>query len=101
MVWGVIAYDTRSPLILILGTMPAQQYIYDILQSHVLPLMTELPGVILNKTMLDHIQQGYHKTASVSLPPFPGLLDLQICHQSSISRIIWDGKLDILRVWSN
>ncbi|GFV43010.1 hypothetical protein TNCV_3680351 [Trichonephila clavipes] len=29
----------------------------------------------LYKTMLGHTQQGYHKTASTTLPPFPGLLD--------------------------
>ncbi|GFU71442.1 hypothetical protein TNCV_2378291 [Trichonephila clavipes] len=51
--------------------------------------------------LLGHTQQQYHKTASATLPPFPGLLDLQICHQSRTSGIIWDGKLDRLRVWSN
>ncbi|GFW60789.1 hypothetical protein TNCV_2672101 [Trichonephila clavipes] len=40
--------------------------------------------------MLGHTQEGYRKTATAPLPPFPGLLDPQICHQSSISRIIWD-----------
>ncbi|KFM70395.1 hypothetical protein X975_13508, partial [Stegodyphus mimosarum] len=42
MVWGAIAYDTRSSLILIHGTMTGQQY--DILQPHVLPLKAGLPG---------------------------------------------------------
>ncbi|GFU87861.1 hypothetical protein TNCV_964171 [Trichonephila clavipes] len=44
------------------------------------------------------VMQEYHKTASVTLPSFPGLLDPQICHKSRISGIIWDGKLDTLRV---
>ncbi|GFU11980.1 transposable element Tcb2 transposase [Trichonephila clavipes] len=47
MVWGVIAYNTRSPLVLIRGTMTAQRYVQDILQPHVLPLKQRLPGAIL------------------------------------------------------
>ncbi|GFX82681.1 transposable element Tcb2 transposase [Trichonephila clavipes] len=46
MAWGAIAYNTRSPLVLILGTMTAQRYVHDILQPHVLPLMQRLPGAI-------------------------------------------------------
>ncbi|GFV76835.1 transposable element Tcb2 transposase [Trichonephila clavipes] len=42
MVWGVIAYNTWSPLVLIRGTMTAQRYVHDILQPHVLPLMQRL-----------------------------------------------------------
>ncbi|GFU05488.1 transposable element Tcb2 transposase [Trichonephila clavipes] len=39
MVWGAIAYNTWSHLVLILGTVTAQRYVHDILQPHVLPLM--------------------------------------------------------------
>ncbi|GFW07790.1 transposable element Tcb2 transposase [Trichonephila clavipes] len=39
MVWGDIAYNTRSPLVLIRGTMTALRHVHDILQPHVLPLM--------------------------------------------------------------
>ncbi|GFX63019.1 transposable element Tcb2 transposase [Trichonephila clavipes] len=46
MVWGAIAYNTRSPLVLIRGTMTAQRYAHDILQSDMLPLMQWLPGAI-------------------------------------------------------
>ncbi|GFW37623.1 transposable element Tcb2 transposase [Trichonephila clavipes] len=49
MVWGVIAYNTRSPLVLILGTMTAQRYVHDILQPHVLPLTQRLPGAIFQR----------------------------------------------------
>ncbi|GFW89943.1 hypothetical protein TNCV_864731 [Trichonephila clavipes] len=56
---------------------------------------------LFNQTMLAHKQQGCHKTASTTLPPFPGLLDSLFRHQLSISGIIWEGKLDSLRVWSN
>ncbi|GFU62495.1 transposable element Tcb2 transposase [Trichonephila clavipes] len=46
MIWGAIAYNTRSPLVLIRFTMTAQRYVHDILQPHVLPLMQRLPGAI-------------------------------------------------------
>ncbi|GFW28043.1 transposable element Tcb2 transposase [Trichonephila clavipes] len=60
MVWGVIAYNTRSPLVLICGTMAVQRYIPDILQPHVLPLMQRLPGAIFQQ---DNIRS---RTARVS-----------------------------------
>ncbi|GFU56891.1 transposable element Tcb2 transposase [Trichonephila clavipes] len=49
MVWGAIAYNTRSPLVLILGTMTAQRFVHDILQPHVLPLMQRLPGALFQQ----------------------------------------------------
>ncbi|GFX88471.1 transposable element Tcb2 transposase [Trichonephila clavipes] len=49
MVWSVIAYNTRSPLVLIRGTMPAKRYVHDILQPHILPLMQRLPGAIFQQ----------------------------------------------------
>ncbi|GFT60063.1 transposable element Tcb1 transposase [Trichonephila clavipes] len=39
MIWGVIAYNTRSRLVLIRATMTSQRYAHDILLPHVLPLM--------------------------------------------------------------
>ncbi|GFT16508.1 transposable element Tcb1 transposase [Trichonephila clavipes] len=52
MVWGAIAYNTRSPLVLIRGTMTAQRYVHELLQAHVLPPMQWFPGAIFNKTSL-------------------------------------------------
>ncbi|GFX81962.1 transposable element Tcb2 transposase [Trichonephila clavipes] len=49
MVWGAIAYNTRSLLVLIRATMTAQRYAHDILQAHVLPLMQRLPGAIFQQ----------------------------------------------------
>ncbi|GFX73927.1 transposable element Tcb2 transposase [Trichonephila clavipes] len=48
MVWGAIANNTRSPLVLIRGTMRAQ-HVHDILQPHVLPLMQRLPRAIFQQ----------------------------------------------------
>ncbi|GFX58183.1 transposable element Tcb2 transposase [Trichonephila clavipes] len=49
MVSGIIAYHTRSSLVLIRSTMGAQRYVHDILQPHVLPLMQRLPGAIFQQ----------------------------------------------------
>ncbi|GFU39272.1 transposable element Tcb2 transposase [Trichonephila clavipes] len=49
MVWGAIAYNTRSSLVLIRGTIRAQRYVHGILQPHVLPLMQRLPGAIFQQ----------------------------------------------------
>ncbi|GFW49323.1 transposable element Tcb2 transposase [Trichonephila clavipes] len=49
MVWGVTANNTRSPLVLIRGTMTAQWYVHDMLQPHVLPLIPRLPGAIFQQ----------------------------------------------------
>ncbi|GFW31458.1 transposable element Tcb2 transposase [Trichonephila clavipes] len=49
MVWCDIAYNSRSPLVLIRGTMIAQLYVHDILQPHMLPLMQRFPGAIFQQ----------------------------------------------------
>ncbi|GFY04262.1 transposable element Tcb2 transposase [Trichonephila clavipes] len=64
MVWGAIAYNTRSPLVLIRITMTAQRYVHDILQPHVLPLMQRLPRAFFNKPMLGLTRQVCRKTVS-------------------------------------
>ncbi|GFW69626.1 transposable element Tcb2 transposase [Trichonephila clavipes] len=46
---GVIAYNTRSPLVLIRSTTAAQRYVYDILYPHVLLLMQRFPGAIFQQ----------------------------------------------------
>ncbi|GFS98240.1 transposable element Tcb1 transposase [Trichonephila clavipes] len=49
MVWGAIAYKTRSSLVLIRDTMTAQRYVRDILQPHVMPLMQRLSEAIFQQ----------------------------------------------------
>ncbi|GFW74246.1 uncharacterized protein TNCV_2524501 [Trichonephila clavipes] len=98
MVWGVIAYNTRSPLVLIRGTMTTQRYVHDILQPLVLPLMQRLPGALFQQDNAQphtvRVSQYCLRTVTTFLAP----LDPQICLQSSISGIIWDGELGITRV---
>ncbi|GFU64301.1 transposable element Tcb2 transposase [Trichonephila clavipes] len=49
MVWGVIVYNTRSPPVLLRGTMTTQRYVLNILQPQVLPLMQRLPIAIFQQ----------------------------------------------------
>ncbi|GFV63841.1 myosin-11 [Trichonephila clavipes] len=86
MVCVAIAYNTRSPLVLILGTMTAQLYVHDILLPHVLPLMQWLTGAIFQQIMFGLLRQGCYQTGSVLLLPFLGLPDPDL---SPIEHI-WD-----------
>ncbi|GFV70474.1 transposable element Tcb2 transposase [Trichonephila clavipes] len=103
MVWDVIAYNTRSPLVLIRCAMAAQRYVYDILQPHVQlqPLMQWLPGAIFLQGNAKPHTQGCYNIVSALLLTFLGLSDPQICFQTSISGIIWVGMLGIPLVWTN
>ncbi|UYV70741.1 ITP [Cordylochernes scorpioides] len=44
MVWGAIAYDSRSPLLRIQGTMTAQRYVDDVLRPVTLPYLQGVPN---------------------------------------------------------
>ncbi|GFV73065.1 transposable element Tcb2 transposase [Trichonephila clavipes] len=81
---GAIAYNTRSPLVLIRGTMTAHWYVHDILQLHVLPLMQRLPGAIFQqenaRPYTARVSQDYLRTVT-TLPCFARSPDLsQIEH---------------------
>ncbi|GFW90095.1 transposable element Tcb2 transposase [Trichonephila clavipes] len=49
MVWGAIAYDSRSTLIVMRGTLTGQRYVNDILRPHVGPFLNGLPGAIFQQ----------------------------------------------------
>ncbi|GFU30474.1 transposable element Tc1 transposase [Trichonephila clavipes] len=49
MVWGAIAYDSRSTLIVMRGTLTGQRYVDDILRPHVGPFLNALPGAIFQQ----------------------------------------------------
>ncbi|GFV52076.1 DDE_3 domain-containing protein [Trichonephila clavipes] len=49
MVWGAIAYDSQSPLIVMGGAVTDQRYVDDILRPHVEPFLNGLPGAILQQ----------------------------------------------------
>ncbi|UYV66895.1 FNTB [Cordylochernes scorpioides] len=46
MVWGTIAYDSRSPLLRIHGTMTAQRYVDDVLRPVTLPYLQGVPNAL-------------------------------------------------------
>ncbi|UYV61911.1 hypothetical protein LAZ67_1007040 [Cordylochernes scorpioides] len=46
MVWGPIAYDSRSPLLRIQGTMTAQRYVDDVLRPVTLPYLQGVPNAL-------------------------------------------------------
>ncbi|UYV71877.1 hypothetical protein LAZ67_9000828 [Cordylochernes scorpioides] len=46
MAWGAIAYDSRSPLLRIQGTMTAQRYVDDVLRPVTLPYLQGAPNAL-------------------------------------------------------
>ncbi|UYV70845.1 Transposase [Cordylochernes scorpioides] len=46
MVWGAIAYDSRSPLLRIQGTMTVQRYVDDVLRPVTLPYLQGVPNAL-------------------------------------------------------
>ncbi|UYV72776.1 Transposase [Cordylochernes scorpioides] len=44
--WGAIAYDSRSPLLRIQGTMTAQRYVDDVLRPVTLPYLQGVPNAL-------------------------------------------------------
>ncbi|GFY08145.1 HTH_Tnp_Tc3_2 domain-containing protein [Trichonephila clavipes] len=71
MVWGAIAYDSRSTLIMMRGTLTGQHYVDDILRPHVGPFLNGLPGAIF--------QQELFKTSCVIFRLFHGRPAPPIC----------------------
>ncbi|GFX88790.1 transposable element Tc1 transposase [Trichonephila clavipes] len=49
MVWGAIAYDSRSTLIVMRGNLTGQRYVDDILRPHVGIFLNGLPGAIFQQ----------------------------------------------------
>ncbi|GFV04196.1 transposable element Tcb2 transposase [Trichonephila clavipes] len=74
MVWGVIAYDSRSTLSVMRGTLTGQRYVDYILRPHVGPFLNDLPGQFSSKIMLVHIHQELLKTSYVIFRLFHGRL---------------------------
>ncbi|GFV98329.1 transposable element Tcb2 transposase [Trichonephila clavipes] len=98
MVWGAIVYNTRSPLVLIHGTMTVSGMSMTFFNHKCCHSCNGSQEPFFNETMLGLTWQGCHKTVSTLLLSLLGLPDSQICRQSSISEIILDGELGIPRV---
>ncbi|GFS87602.1 transposable element Tcb2 transposase [Trichonephila clavipes] len=94
-VWGFIAYNTRSPLVLIRGIMTVQRE--DILQPHVFILMQRLPGAIFQQDNARPHTARVSQDCLHTVTTLP-LSDPQICLQSSIPGILWYCEFGIPRV---
>ncbi|GFY12770.1 transposable element Tcb1 transposase [Trichonephila clavipes] len=79
MVWRVIAYDSRSTLIVMRGTLTGQRYVDDILRPHVGLFLNGLPGAVFSKIMLVRIQEESLKTSCVIFRLFHGRPTPPIC----------------------
>ncbi|GFX50083.1 transposable element Tcb1 transposase [Trichonephila clavipes] len=102
MVWGAIAYNTRSLLVLISDIITAQRYVHDILQPHMLLLMQRLPEAIFQQ---DNAQPHTGRVSQdcfriVTILPWPARspdlspieniwnhLGRQVAHPTSLSKL--------------
>ncbi|GFT12701.1 hypothetical protein TNCV_5094631 [Trichonephila clavipes] len=78
--------------------MTAQRYVHDILQPYVLPFMQRLPAAIFQQDNARPHTARVSQDCLCIITILFGLPEPQICLLSSISGIIWDGELGILRV---
>ncbi|UYV82760.1 hypothetical protein LAZ67_22000761 [Cordylochernes scorpioides] len=75
MVWGAIAYDSRSPLLRIQGTMTAQRYVDDVLRPVTLPYLQGVPNALYQQdNARPHTarisQQALQDVQMLSWPPY-------------------------------
>ncbi|GFU88784.1 transposable element Tcb2 transposase [Trichonephila clavipes] len=70
LVWGAIAYDSRSTLIVMRGTLTGQRYVDDILRPHVGPFLKGLPRAIFQQ---DNARPHTARVAQVFLRHFQTL----------------------------
>ncbi|GFV70600.1 transposable element Tc3 transposase [Trichonephila clavipes] len=70
MVWGGIAYDSRSTLIVMRGALTGQRYVDDILRPHVESFLNGLPGAIFQQ---DNARPHTARVAQDFLRPFQTL----------------------------
>lgn len=75
MVWGAIAYDSRSPLVRIQGTMTAQRYVDDVLRPVALPYLQGVPNALYQQdNARPHTarisQRALQGVQMLSWPPF-------------------------------
>ena len=73
MIWGAIAYDSRSPLVRIHGTMTVQRYVDDMLRPVTLPYFQGVPNALYQQdNARPHIANiSQHALQGVQLLPWP------------------------------
>ncbi|GFX04549.1 transposable element Tc1 transposase [Trichonephila clavipes] len=92
MVWGVIFFYYRTPLVTIEGTLAAQRYVDDILKIALLPFLLQYPGFIFQQDNARRIMPYtvvcvFLLTILQLVKHFLGQLDRQVPLQLSMSGI--------------
>ncbi|GFT66248.1 transposable element Tc1 transposase [Trichonephila clavipes] len=110
MVWGAIAYDSRSTLIVMRGTLTGQRYVDDILRPHVGPFLNGLPGAIFQQDharphtarvvqdFLRHFQTFPWPARSPDLSPVEHAWD-QLKRQMPSCHSVHDLELAVQNLW--
>ncbi|GFT93239.1 transposable element Tc1 transposase [Trichonephila clavipes] len=112
MVWEVIAYDSRSTLIVMHGTLTGQRYVDDILRPHVGPFLNGLPGAVFQQDnarshtarvaqdFLRHFQTLPWPARSPDLFPIEHVWD-QLKRQLPSCHSVHDLELDVRDLWAH
>ncbi|GFS82441.1 transposable element Tcb2 transposase [Trichonephila clavipes] len=112
MVWGAIAYDSRSTLIVTRGTSTGQRYVDDILRPHVGPFLNGLPGAIFQQDnarppiarvaqdFLRHFQTLPWPARSPDLSPVEHVWD-QLKRQMPSCHSVHDLELAVQDLWGH
>ncbi|GFX01183.1 transposable element Tcb1 transposase [Trichonephila clavipes] len=112
MVWRAIAYDSRSTLIVMRGTLTNQRYVDDILRPHVGSFLNGLPGVIFHQDnvrphtarvaqdFLRHFQTLPWPARSPDLSPVEHVWD-QLKRQMPSCHSVHDLKLAVQDLWAH
>ncbi|GFY04564.1 transposable element Tcb1 transposase [Trichonephila clavipes] len=111
-VWGAIAYDSRSTLIVMRGTLTGQRYVDDILRPHVGPFLNGLPGAIFQQDnarphtarvaqdFLRHFQTLPWPARSPDLSPVEHVWD-QLKRQMPSCHSVHDLELAVQDLWAH
>ncbi|GFT89870.1 DDE_3 domain-containing protein [Trichonephila clavipes] len=112
MVWGAIAYDSRSTLILMRGTLMGQRYVDDILRPHVGPFINGLSEAIFQQDnahphtarvaqdFLHHFQTLPLPACSPDLSPVEHVWD-QLKRQMPSCHSVHDLELAVQDLWAH
>ncbi|GFV92138.1 transposable element Tcb2 transposase [Trichonephila clavipes] len=112
MVWVAIAYDSRSTLIVMRGTLTGHRYVDDILRPHVVPFLNGLPEAIFQQDnarpqtarvaqdLLRHFQTLRWPARSPNLSPVEHVCD-QLKRQMPSYHSVQDLELAVQDLWAH